>query len=258
MGAAHMLSVMVFQGGDPASSGQINWLLVFVGILAICSLVQFIAFAVAGVVALKEWKKISGEIDIVKKKAFPLIASIQEVVKDATPKVKNITASVQDIVADVTPKVKTVSANVADISNVARSKVHEFEATLDKANETIRAANDKTRLQVDKVDGMVSSALKTTSDVSSTIQRGIRAPIVEVAGVVNGIKAALDVLIGRGQRPTSNRERNGFGRSYSPGPVPVPSSEPEPFSDPSSNVAPSPAATALVDRLRGDKVKTIY
>ncbi len=193
-----------------------------------------------------------------KQKAFPLIASIQEVVQDAKPKVQKITANVQEIVADATPKVKTVTANVADISNVAREKVHEFEATLDKANETVRAANDKTRAQVDKVDGMVSSALKTTSDVSNTIQRGIRAPIMEVAGVVNGIKAALDVLVGRVERPSSSRARSVGGRSYGPGPVPVSNAETDISSHPSSNVAPSPAAAAVVDRMRSDKVKSIY
>ena len=259
MGAAHLLSLAMFQSGDAAGTDHLQWIMIFVGVLAFCSLVQFLVFAVAGIVALKEWKKISAEIDIVKQKAYPLIASVQDIVKDATPKVQKITASVQDLMADVSPKVKTITSNVTDISNVAREKVHAFEQTLDHANETVRMANDKTRAQVDRVDGMVSSALKATSDVGNTIHRGIRAPIVEVAGVVNGIKAALDVLVGRGQqRPPANRAWGDAGRSYSPGPVPVPASEPEFSSHPSSNVAPSPGAAAVVDRFRSDKVKTIY
>ena len=215
MGSASILSVVLFQGGDGASSGQINWLLVFVGVIAFCSFVQFCVFVGAAIAALKAYKSVSAEINVLKGKTMPLVASVQgvitdirpkvnaisakvqEIVEDSTPKVKVMTSKVQEIIEDATPKVKTVTTNVADISGIAKTKVQEFEATLGNANDTLREANSKTRAQVEKVDGMISSTLKATSDLGNTIHRGIRMPVMEVAGVVNGVKAALDVLVGK-------------------------------------------------------------
>jgi len=260
MGPARLISMVLFQGGDAASSDSFHWLVIFVGVIAFCSFVQFLVFAGAAIAALKAYKSVSAEVGVLKQKAMPIIASAQGVVEDLRPKVKAVATKVQEIVEDATPKVKTVTTNVADMSTVARNKVHEFEATLDKANETVRAANDKTRAQVDKVDGMVSSALKATSDVGNTIHRGIKTPVMEVAGVVNGLKAALDVLVGRTKVPGRGLEeglRGGGapGRTAGSGPVHVPA--PETF-DPSSNVAPSPGAAEVVERFRSEKVKPIY
>ena len=257
MGSARLLSMVMFQGGDSSGSDHMQWLVIFVGVIAFCSFVQFLVFVGAGIAALRAYKSVSAELSVLKGKAMPIVASVQGVVEDLRPKISTISGKVQEIMEDATPKVKTVTTNVADISNVARSKVHEFEATLDKANDTVRAANEKTRAQVDRVDGMVSSALKATSDVGSTIHRGIRTPVLEVAGVVNGLKAALDVLVGRVKPATGFK--SAADRPYrTPGPTPVPSAESVISPHPSSNVAPSPGAAAVIDRLRGEKIKTIY
>lgn len=267
MGSASTLA-MFFQSADASTPDK--WLVVFVGIIAFCSFVQFLVLVGAAIGAFKAYKSVSAEIGMLKQKALPVMASVQgvvddarpvvakitakvqEIVEDATPKVKVVTAKVQEIIEDATPKVKTVTTNVVDISNMAKSKVQEFEATLDKANETIREANDKTRAQVDRVDGMVSSALKATSDVGNTIHRGIRMPVMEVAGVVNGVKAAIDVLVGRAKhQPGMKGSGAGYagGRTgqsrYGSGPGPVPVASSPIAQNPSSNVVPSPSAAAL-------------
>lgn len=277
MGMPSVFSMVLFQGGDVGGSDHSGLLVTFVGIIAFCSFVQFLVLVGAGVAALKAYKSVSAEIGVLKQKAMPIIGSVQqivedirpkvsaisakvqEIVEDSTPKVKVITTKVQEIVEDATPKVKTVTTNVADMSTVARNKVHEFEATLDKANETVRAANDKTRAQVDRVDGMVSSTLQATSNLGETIHRGIKAPVLEVAGVVKGVKAAMDVLIGKsdfsgGSGHSSGQKRSGSSR---PGPVPVPSSGSTGAStefDPSSGVAPSPGAAEVVERFRREQI----
>jgi hypothetical protein len=68
--------------------------------------------------------------------------------------------------------------------------------------------NFKTRAQMDRVDGMVTSVLNTTNDISETMQRGIKAPLREVSGLVNGLKAGLDVLVGRAKGPGRNSPRD--------------------------------------------------
>ena len=268
------LALLLFQGGDLVNSDQFHLIVIFVGVIAFVSFVQFLVIIGAAIGAFKVWKGVTKEINLVKQKAFPVVASVQGVVDDLRPKVSAITGHVQEIVAEAKPKVKTVTANVADISGVVKSKVEEFGATLDKANGTLRDVNAKTQAQVDRVDGMVSSALKATSDLSNTVHRGIRAPVMEVAGVVNGVKAALDVLVGRGKaegmstsKPGSVRSFGGnggnapvAGTDYRPGagPVPVPPrgesrgfpNTDEVMSDPSSKVAPSPGAEEVLERYR--------
>lgn len=263
MGPALLMSVMLFQGGDAASSDHSQLLVTFVGIIAFCSFVQFLVFVGAAIAAFKAYKSVSAEIGALKQKAMPIIGSVQGIVADMRPKISAVSAKVQEIVEDATPKVKTITTNVADISDVAKNKVHDFEATINKANETVRAANDKTRAQVDKVDGMVSSTLKATSDLGNTIHHGIKTPVLEVVGVVNGLKAALDVLVGRskgspGGFPGDRATAKGAGRPSSPGPVRMPDAGPTGSSNPSSNVAPSPAAAEVVDQFHGEKVKNIY
>ncbi len=264
MGPAILMSVMLFQGGDAASSDHFQLLVLFVGVIAFCILMLFLALVVAAFAGWKAYKSVSTEIGGLKQKAMPIIGSVQGIMEDMRPKISAVSAKVQEIVEDATPKVKVITANVADISGVARTKIHDFEATIDRANETARAVNDKTRAQVDKVDGMVSSTLKATSNLGNTIHRGIKTPVLEVAGVVNGLKAALDVLVGRSKDFGADSSRGGgagrgAGRTYSggtPGPVPVPDVERVVSPHPSSNVAPSPGAAAVVDRFQGEKVKT--
>ncbi len=245
MTPAHLMSVMLFQGGD-ASSDHFQLLVIFVGVIAFCSFVQFLVFVGAAIAGLRAWKSVSAEIEAVKQKAFPLVASVQTIVTDATPKVKKITE------------------NVVDVSEFVKGKVHQYEATIDEANQTVKEVNAKTRAQVARVDGMVSSTLKATSSLGNTIHHGIKTPVLEVAGVVNGLKAALDVLVGRSKGfdgGYSSERARASGRPFSggaPGPVRVPDAGPAVSSHPSSNVAPSPGAAAVVDRIQAEKVKSIY
>ena len=44
---------------------------------------------------------------------------------------------------------------------------------------------------------MVTSVLNTTADLAESIQRGVKAPVREISGILNGVKAGLDVLMGK-------------------------------------------------------------
>jgi hypothetical protein len=80
---------------------------------------------------------------------------------------------------------------------LVRAQAVEFDATASDLN-------SKTRAQVDRVDGMVTSVLNTTNDISETVTRGIKVPLREVSGLVNGLKAGIEVLVGRAKGPGRN------------------------------------------------------
>jgi methyl-accepting chemotaxis protein len=179
------LATMWLQQGETISTGNSTLLMIFIGIVALGSLVQTVVLVAMGIGAAKARKEVLGILHEVRGKAMPLIQNTQEIVKD------------------LTPKIKSISENLVESTQTVRNKVTEIDAT-------ITDVNGKTRAQVDRVNGMVTSTLNATADLAASVHHGIRVPVREVVGVVNGLKAGLDVLVGRTTRFDSDgRPRNG-------------------------------------------------
>jgi hypothetical protein len=177
--ARMVLSGMWLQDPDSLSSGNSRLLMIFVAMVAIAMVAQAVALIVMAIGAAKARKQGIDMLREVRDKSMPLINGAQEMIRDAAPKVKVITE------------------NFVETSHVVRAKAQQFDATLSDVNRTVVDMNRKTQAQVSRVDGIVSSALNTTSEISESIQRGIKIPVREVTGLVNGLKAGLDVLVGR-------------------------------------------------------------
>ena len=189
-----MMSAMWLQDPDSLSSGNSRLLMVFVGMVAVALIVQAIALIAMAVGAAKARKRGLEIVEEVRLKLMPIMDNTHSFIQDTAPKVKIITE------------------NFVETSHVIRAKAQEFDMTASDLN-------SKTRAQVARVDGMVTSVLNTTADISETVQRGIKVPLREVSGLVNGLKAGLDVLVGRakgfgGSRPNSQRDS---GRDTDPG-----------------------------------------
>jgi hypothetical protein len=179
-----VMSGMWLQDADSLSSGNSRLLMIFVGMVAIAMVVQAIAVIVLAVGAAKASKRALEIADELRTKMGPILDTTHTMIHDSAPKVKIITE------------------NLVETSHMVRSKAAEFDATASELNM-------KTRAQAARVDGMVTSVLNTTADISETLQRAIKVPVREFAGLVNGFKAGLDVLVGRVK---------GFGSSAGRGP----------------------------------------
>jgi hypothetical protein len=175
-----MMSAMWLQDPDSLSSGNSRLLMVFVGMVAVALIVQAIALIAMAVGAAKARKRGLEIVEEVRLKLMPIMDNTHSFIQDTAPKVKIITE------------------NFAETSHVIRSKAQEFDVTASDLNA-------KTRAQAARVDGIVTSALNTTTDVAETIQRGIKIPLREVSGIINGVKAGLDVLVGRAKGFGSGR-----------------------------------------------------
>jgi hypothetical protein len=174
-----LMSGMWLQETDSLSSGNSRLLTWFVGMVAFALVVQAVAVIVIAIGAAKATKRALDMVDELRTKVGPLLDTTQSVFHDAAPKVKVITE------------------NLVETSHIVRSKAREFDAMASELNM-------KTRLQAARVDGMVTSVLNTTAEISETLQRAVKVPVREVSGLVNGFKAGVDVLVGRAK---------GFGRS---------------------------------------------
>lgn len=182
-----VMSGMWLQDGGSFSSGTSRWLVIFVGVIAAAMIAQAIAVAVVALGALKAGKRALDIVDDMRTKLMPMVESTHEMVQDARPKVKIITE------------------NLVETSHVVRAKAAEFDVTASELNM-------KTRAQAARVDGMVTSVLNTTADISETLQKAVKVPVREFAGLVNGFKAGLDVLVGRAKEFGRGKANGARGR----------------------------------------------
>jgi len=177
---SHLItSGLWLEASDTLSETNTHLLMIFIGIVAFSSLAQACIVIGMAVGAAKAQKKVLGLVQELHGKSLPAINSVQELIREATPKFKVITD------------------NLLETSHVVRAKAQEFDVTLTDVNK-------KTRSQVAEVDGMITSTLKAANDIVATVHHSIRVPVREVAGLVNGLKAGLDVLVGKAK---------GFGAS---------------------------------------------
>lgn len=183
MGIAGAVLSGLWLQGDLNSTAGSRWLLVFVGLVAVAMVVQAIVVAGMAVGAAKTRKRVMEMAEELRSKVLPLIDRSHE------------------LVHEVAPKVKTITDNLEHTTNLVRTKATEFDATM-------TAANAKTRAQVERVDGMVSSVLDATTDAATMLSNAVRIPAREFSGLMHGLKAGIDVLLGRrnGAKPETVEE----------------------------------------------------
>lgn len=182
------LSGMWLQDVDSLSSGNSRLLMIFVGMVAVAMLAQAVALIAMAIGAAKTRKRVLAIVEEVREKALPTLASTQDFVKNYAP------------------KMMTLAENLVETSNVIRDKATEFDATLSDVNR-------KARAQTARVDDIVTSVLTGTAEVVSAVQHGIRVPVREFNGLMNGLNAGLDVLVGRAKGFGSGRTSRGY-RDY--------------------------------------------
>jgi hypothetical protein len=144
-------------------------LVVFIAIAAISILMQA-GFTVAMFIgARKAQKKLMALADDVRLHAMPVIMSSREVIQDVAPKLKTITEN-------LTATSTTLRAKAEQISNV------------------VGDVTSKAHVQASRVDGMVKSTLDHLTLAVQALEHGVAAPVRQVNGIINGLRAGVDVM----------------------------------------------------------------
>jgi methyl-accepting chemotaxis protein len=162
-----------------SSGGDVRRGTWFLFVIAVALVMQAVGVCAAAMYAYKALKKFSSISDSFERKTIPLI--------------EKSTA----LIDDLTPRIKAVTTNVEQISYTVREKVDELSATVAELNRTVTDVNFKTRVHVARVNGMVEDALDTTQEVQAVVSENIRKPVKQIAGIVAGVKAAVETLIAR-------------------------------------------------------------
>ncbi|MGB2603574.1 MAG: hypothetical protein WBC78_08260 [Candidatus Sulfotelmatobacter sp.] len=114
----------------------------------------------------------------------------------------------QSMLAEIRPKVEAIADNLMATSTVVRDQAQRIDAAV---NDLV----DRARLQVIRADDMLTRTLDRVEETSEIVQKTVTSPVRQVSGVIKGVTAGLEFLIG-------NRGKNGGSRE---GRRPVPQDE---------------------------------
>jgi hypothetical protein len=144
-------------------------LVVFIAVAAVSILLQACFTVATFVGARKAQKKIMTLADDIRLHALPVIMSSRELIQDVSPKLKTITENLTATTATLRTKADQIGGLVGDV--------------------TVRA-----QAQASRVDGIVKGTLDQLTYAVQAIEHGIAAPVRQVNGVLNGLRAGVDVL----------------------------------------------------------------
>ena len=144
-------------------------LVIFIAVAAVSILMQAGFTLGMFIGARKAQKKLMALADDVRLHALPVIMSSRELIQDITPKLKTITENLAAISTTLRSKTEQVGGLVADVTNRAEA-------------------------QAARVDGMVKGTLDQLTVAVHAIEHGISVPVRQVNGIINGLRAGVDVM----------------------------------------------------------------
>jgi hypothetical protein len=123
---------------------------------------------------------------------------VHALIEDFRVHVLPIVSSSRGLVEDLSPKLKIISSNVVDTSKNVRTMVQDVSGVVGEVAE-------RTRAQAAHVDGMVQGTLDQINHAGTTIQHGISVPIRQLNGILNGLRAGVNVILSKGPRRRVSR-----------------------------------------------------
>jgi methyl-accepting chemotaxis protein len=176
----------VFLQQDSLTRHDIHLAMIFLFIIALALVVQAVGVLISSAFGAKLLHRVNAIADIVEHKTGPILDRTSAILTDLAPRVKS-----------VGDRAEAIGSNVEHISTTVRDQVTQLSVTVAELNETVRGINGRARVQVQRADDIVSDALHATEEISHTVQNGIKGPVRQIAGVLAGVKAAVETLVAR-------------------------------------------------------------
>ena len=108
--------------------------------------------------------------------------------------------SAQSILVDLRPKLQVIAENLHETTTTIRDEVQRMDAI-------VNDAADRARLQIIRADEMLTRTLDQVEEASDMVHKTVVSPVRQLSGLVQGITAGLEFLIGnRGHRNGGRRE----------------------------------------------------
>jgi hypothetical protein len=98
---------------------------------------------------------------------------------------------------DLRPKIETMVENVTESSTMVRAQIERIDAT-------VSDVIDRTRLQVIRADELVNGTMDRIEQTRDVVHRTVISPIRQVSGLIQGVTAGLEFLIGTRRRQNND------------------------------------------------------
>lgn len=123
---------------------------------------------------------------------------ITRIATDLHQKADPILGRLRILLDDVQPKFSSMATDAAEISRIAREQTN-------KVDRLFTEAVDRLRLQIIRVDQMLTGALEHIEEAGTEVRKTVLGPVRQAAAIIQGVRAGLEVL--RGQRRSPERAR---------------------------------------------------
>ncbi len=157
-------------------------LTIFIAVTAGAVVLQMLILAAMYFTMAKLSTHLKSAADEVKTHVLPLVENA-----------KALQSDIKKIVETSAPKIELVLDNSAAITTTAH-------AGLGRVENTLNDVLDRARLQVIRVDEMVTRAMDTVEDTTEKVAHTVTSPVKHASGVVQGISAGLSTYFGQGRK----------------------------------------------------------
>ena len=127
---------------------------------------------------------------------------LHAITDELQPHIVPTVAAARTLIEDVSPKLKVASTNILEASHTLRHQA-------DHVTETLDDLLDKTKVQANRVDEIVTASIDSASHATQAVQHAFSVPVRQASAVFAGIKAGFDVL--RGKNHSTPRVEDEFG-----------------------------------------------
>jgi uncharacterized protein YoxC len=118
------------------------------------------------------------------------VERLMKVVTELHSKVDPILSRANRILEDSEDRVSSIMGDAAEITRVARGQAQKIDRVFTEAVERLR-------IQVIRIDQILTGTLEVVEDAGSKFRRGLWAPIQQASALLKGLKAGLDILRGQ-------------------------------------------------------------
>jgi methyl-accepting chemotaxis protein len=122
-------------------------------------------------------------------------ARVEGLATEVQTKVLPTVAIANTMMVDLRPKIENIVDNASESSTLVRAQIERIDAT-------VSDVVDRARLQVIRADELVNGTMDRLEQTRDVVQKTVISPIRQISGLVQGIMAGLEFLVGsrRGQR----------------------------------------------------------
>lgn len=161
-----------------------NWVAIFVVVAAVAIVIQMGLLMAMYISMKKTSDRVNAVTEAVEKRGVPLLETVS------------------GLVTTNAPKINVILDNAMAASGTAKQQI-------DRLDTTVSDIVDRTRLQVIRVDELVTRTMDRVEETTDLVHHTVISPVKALAGVLSGVTTTANLLFGSKRRRPPRTPRNG-------------------------------------------------